>query len=92
MKDLSMLFEDYCVLTFRLEDESKIQCITTLRQDILANYGVRDADGLVDLGERKLIPVGLLDYLVSIEPGYEKSLGPLDTFLESGVKIAWKNA
>lgn len=93
MNSIDMLYEDYCVLTFRYSDGSEVQCVSTLNLSILKSLGIDYIDGIVDLLSYKIIPNDLFlnIYELKIEKGKELSLSPLDEFFQKSIKRRWYN-
>lgn len=93
MVDIDMLYEDYCVLTFRYSDGSEVQCVSTLNLSILKNLELDYIDGIVDLLSYKIIPNDLFlnIYELKIERGKELSLSLLDEYFQKSIKRRWSD-
>ena len=91
--DIDMLYNGYCIISFKYEDSSEVQCVSTLNLEILKNLGLSHIDGFIDLLTYKLIPDDMFLNIsnISIKEGKETTLGNLDSFFQMQIKRRWQN-
>ncbi|MEG2262754.1 MAG: hypothetical protein RSC43_00320 [Clostridia bacterium] len=86
---INKLFKGICTLVFVFDDGSTVKSTATLNKGILAQYGVSELDGVIDLDLRKPIPVYMFDHIESIVEGTSVELSPIDAMFNLGGKVSW---
>jgi hypothetical protein len=88
------LYKGKCLVTLRYSDGSEIQCISTLKEEILQNLSLDYVDGLVDLLTMKIIPNDIMLEVDSVTVELNKNilLSPLDETFIDAIKGRWEDA
>lgn len=86
---MNELFKRICTVIFTLGDGSKIICRVTLNSEILAENGMLDVDGFVDLMSMREIPEELFEQEFEICEDTHK-ISNLDKMFQDGGKLQWK--